>query len=467
MSNKLPAVTAPPKKGKLPPVQLPAVTNGQQLSAVARAPHPIKALHKFADRAENLKEHYGRLNRALKNMGRVLEMRRLVDAQKYLDEASAGLSWHDNYCRGQARQLQQESEIFDPAEAYDDDGDVIEARVWAHIGLLLSSYNANSGNEEAYVGAMVGEVLTVQFSEVALKLACSQLRKKLKFLPTTAEVIEAIEEQQELWADRSSAISCCDEVAEELREKLKVATELEAADKVKREEERRAREEKKRADDELRAKPLAVGDRVKYRSQPFRLYTIIGILGDASFWTWSDTSNDTAWVGGPEIERAIPGDYNYEMSEDVRAALQRKLDEIAREALREQRPVVGDRVVDAVDDFEDVDRLFEDIDRLHGAGTVVFAGDFEPGGFDDGFTIQFDDGALGVNYMPDCLRRLLPGDAEFERPESAVIGWQQWELRRTTGEPASAPPCEMPSAATTPQNSTGDVLAQPTQGSGE
>jgi hypothetical protein len=67
-------------------------------------------------------------------------------------------------------------------------------------------------------------------------------------------------------------------------------------------------------------------------------------------------------------------------------------------------------------------------DPPNGAGTVVFAGDFEPDGFDDGFTIQFDNGTLGVNWMACQLRRLLPDDPEFERSEKVVAGWRVWEL---------------------------------------
>jgi hypothetical protein len=45
---------------------------------------------------------------------------------------------------------------------------------------------------------------------------------------------------------------------------------------------------------------------------------------------------------------------------------------------------------------------------------VVFAGDVEPDGYDNGFTIQFDNGVLGENWMACQSNRLLPDDPEFE-----------------------------------------------------
>ena len=136
--------------------------------------------------------------------------------------------------------------------------------MWLHLGTLLSGYpDANVGNAESYIGNMVGEVLTVCNSEMALKLARSHLLKTLKFQPRCAEVVEAIKQQQEFWWPKSEAIKFCDETAEELREALKQATEMVAAAKAER---ARIAAEKKRADDELRAQPLEVGDRVRHKS---------------------------------------------------------------------------------------------------------------------------------------------------------------------------------------------------------
>jgi hypothetical protein len=314
MSSKLPTVAPPPKKGKLPPIQLPALTNGQQLPAVARALNPIKALHNFADKARDLKEHCARMVAACENLDGLIRFPYAADRQKYVDTASKLLSRYDSDFHEMAKELRSQKGIFNPRDAYDEDGAVVEERVWKHIGLLLSSYpNANPGNEEAYVSAMVGEVLTVRFSEIALKLACSQIRKTSKFPPTTAEVIEAIEEQQELWSSRCDAIECCEDIAEELREKLKVATEIVAAQQAEREEQRRAAQEKKRADDELRAKPLEVGDRVRWNQT---LGTITEQCQEESsdgFIVLLD-DRDSWYVERKELERVIPGDPGYEIT---------------------------------------------------------------------------------------------------------------------------------------------------------
>ena len=66
---------------------------------------------------------------------------------------------------------------------------------------------------------------------------------------------------------------------------------------------------------------------------------------------------------------------------------------------------------------------------------MVFAGDVEPDGHDDGLTIQFDNGRLGVNIMACQLRRLLPDDPEFERSEKVVAYWREWELKQVDVEP--------------------------------
>jgi hypothetical protein len=423
--QKLPTI-APLK----PPAKLPAASSGQ-LPATLRGPNPIKVLHKFVEAAEELEEHYRQLEASISKIEAVTRVPHSVDAQKHLDRAHELLARHDSRFRALAQRLQAETAVFDPAEAYDDDGGILEARVWLHLGTLLSGYpNANVGNEESYIGNMVGEVLTVCDSEMALKLARGDLLKTSKFPPACAEVVKAIEEQQKLWDSKSAAIDFCEDTAEELRDALKRATEMVATAQVEREKERRAAEEKKRADDEVRAQPLKVGDRV----QNTRAYHMgPGTIAEASrdgFYVFYD-SMANGYVDAKDLQRFILGEPGFQIAYGKRAAVEKRLAEY-RELLQ-RRPVVGDRVTDDIAERHPLD------DPPNGAGTVVFAA-VVPGAYDDGFTIQFDNGVLGVAYAARQLNRLLPDDPEFERSEKVAAGWRAWELKHDveTGEKLAA-----------------------------
>jgi hypothetical protein len=266
-------------------------------------------MHKFVEAAEELEEHFRRLTASISKIEVLIGAPYVSDAEKHLDRSRELLALHDDRFRALAQRLKAEKAVFDPAEAYDDDGEILESRVWLHLGTLLSGYpNANVGNEESYIGNMVGEVLTVCDSEMALKLARSNLLKTSKFPPACAEVVEAIEEQQTQWDRKSAAIDFCEDTAEELRDALKRATEMVAAAQAEREKQRQAAEQKKRADDELRAQPLKVGDRVRHKSA-YHLSpgTIVRICSDG----FADVADDGGRVYSDtisDLERMIPGD---------------------------------------------------------------------------------------------------------------------------------------------------------------
>jgi hypothetical protein len=274
--KKLPSI--PPQ---VPPAQLPAATSGQ-LPAVAKATHPVRALKDFTAMADDLADHYGQLKRARRNIRSVRETPYQANAQKDLDEAGALLSRRDEYFRKLVKKLELAlNERFSPDDAYDDDYQLTEECVRAAIALLLASFpNANPGNSEAYVGMMVEEVMAEDdVSLVVLESACSQIRRTSKFPPTTAEVIEAIREQAELWEPRLDAIHECEKVIGWMRDELTAAQGELTAATAAREERARIAAEKKRADDELRAQPLKIADRVQNK----RAYHMgPGTIADAS-----------------------------------------------------------------------------------------------------------------------------------------------------------------------------------------
>jgi hypothetical protein len=240
-------------------------------------------------------------------------------------------------------------------------------------------------------------------SLVVLESACSQIRRTSKFPPTTAEVIKAIREQVELWEPRLNAIYGCENVVGLLRAELKAATEVVAAAEAERQERARIAAEKKRADDELRAQPLKAGDRVRHKSGGYDRSpgTVVG-AGKGGFHVCFDKGRGD-YVDAGSLERMIPGDYGFEIVEANRAAIEKRLTDYRRRLQNVQRPVVGDRVMVYSTEYS----------KSQGAGTVVFAGDVDRDGYDDGCTIQFDNGELGVNIMAWQLRRLLPGEAGF------------------------------------------------------
>jgi hypothetical protein len=245
MSNdKLPTVPPPPKKkGKLPPVQLPPVANGQ-LPVVAKAKRPLRALKDFAEKAEDLKEYFDSVRKNRNLLDTACKYPWSADAPEALDKAGKVLGLYDGLYHELAKELEIDLEKFNPEDAYDDDGNITEDVVRKHLALLLASFpNANPGNAEAYSGMMVEEVMAEYPTLVALESACSQIRRTSKFPPTTAEVIEAIQEHGELWSERLSAIYYGQGWMKTFRDKVKVATELVAAEQVKREEARRAAEE--------------------------------------------------------------------------------------------------------------------------------------------------------------------------------------------------------------------------------
>jgi hypothetical protein len=412
--QKLP--TIPPQK---PPAQLPVATSGQ-LPALAKASHPVRALKDFAASADDLAEHYGKLQKARQNIQIVRQCPLVANAQNYLDEAGALLSWHDKYFRKQPEKLELAlKERFSPDDAYDDDYRLLEARVRAAIALLLASFpNANPGNSEAYVGMMVEEVMAEDdVSLVVLESACSQIRRTSKFPPTTAEVIEAIREQVELWEPRLVAIDSYELEVGWIEGELKAATELVATAQAEREKQRQAAEEKKRADDELRAQPMKLGDRVQNK----RAYHMgPGTIAHASrdgFYVFYD-SMANGYVDGKDLLRLIPDDHGFEIVEPKRAAVEKRLAEYRVLLQRQRRPAIGDRVTDDIHSWTDPE------DPPNGAGTVFSIDD----DYNDGFTIQFDNGVLAVHTMACQLHRLLPDDPEFERSEKVVAGWRAWEL---------------------------------------
>ena len=398
--KKLPSI--PPQ---VPPAQLPAATSGQ-LPAVAKATHPVRALKDFAASADELARHYGQLKRARRNIRSVRETPYQANAQKDLDEAGVLLSRHDKNVRELAKELELAlDKRFSPDDAYDDDYQLTEERVRAAIALLLASFpNANPGNSEAYVGMMVEEVMAEDdVSLVVLESACSQIRRTSKFPPTTAEVIEAIREQAELWEPRFNAIDSCERGVGWMRDELTAAQgELTAATAAREERERIALE-KKRADDVLRAQPLKVADRVRCCGTYARHGTgTIEREAVGGFFVTLDTACQY-FFKAEHLSRLIPGDAGFELTDAKRAEIAQKLAEYDKSRANQLAIIERQRSERLL---APGDRVFE---HYEGHGTVF-------DGVGDVYSVRFDNGNE-QDIHREYLERRLPGWDDCGEPD--------------------------------------------------
>ena len=283
------------------------------------------------------------------------------------------------------------------------------AQASVHIAAMVDGFPTKNAPDN-FVDRLLLEVLAAKPSVLALELACRQiLRLESDFMPGIGKVRAAIEEQKVVWGDRLWAIHHFAGLVKTLRDMVAEMTKILAAVQAKREEERLAFEEKKRVDDELRAQPLVAGDRVRHSGQ-LGAGTIIRNWSGEGECSRLDVLFDGGpfhWVMPTDVRRLIPGDQSFDVPVDKREEVDRKLAEERERSERNRRPVVGDRVTDDLGGWIDLEN------PLHGVGTVIFAGDFDPERFDDGFTIRFDSGVLGEYFMGCQLRRLLPGDPNF------------------------------------------------------
>ena len=148
------------------------------------------------------------------------------------------------------RRCERDAEVFEPPDAYDDNGKITKGRVSKHIALLIGSFpNANPADPETYTKMLIEEVAAAALTATALEAACRKVRRTAKFIPTISEVLAAIKDEERAWDERWAAINYADMEADTLRKKL----EAESA--------RRLAEELARA----QAPPLfAPGDRVSH-----------------------------------------------------------------------------------------------------------------------------------------------------------------------------------------------------------
>jgi hypothetical protein len=356
-------------------------------------------------------------------------MTRALDGLRYpsktaLDEAKNARDQFEITGRKGSATARSQDDWIDPSEPLDwrdEDGDVQRAQVSKMLAIFMGSFpTSNIKQPQIFTMQLLDDVMEREPSYAVLESTCRELRRTQKFMPSIAEFVAELDKQEDEWGARGGAHWWALDTYKKLVTGIPAAEAQLAAEQAGREKQRQAAEEKKRADDELRAQPLKAGDRVRNkRAYQMGPGTIADVFGDGFHVCYDDKGH--GYVDGKDLQRLIPGDSGFEIVEGKRAAIEKRLAEYPVLLQRQRRPVVGDRVTD------DIHAWRHPEDPPNGAGTVVFVSDFESDGFC--FSIQFDNGSLGVNYSACSLSRLLPDDPEFERSEKVVAGWRVWELK--------------------------------------
>jgi hypothetical protein len=365
-----------------------------------------------------------------------LQVQTFSSKAQYIEHAKAVINEFESDFKRDA-ELREADDWRDPRAPkswFDENDGPNKAEVAKMLAAFVGAFPGKISNPAAFGAALLNDVLEEAPSYAELEATCRELRRKSKTLPSLAEFLEELTKNMVMEEDRLVARwytigNYNDLVAAVEKAVVEEAAraEREAAEKAEREEQKRIAAEKQRADEELRAQPLEAGDRVRHKTGDYDRSpgTIVGAVEDGFHVCFDKARGD--YVDAGSLERLIPGDYGFEIVEADRDAIEKRLTEYRRRLQRIQRPVVGDRVTD------DIDWTNPKYPPPHGAGTVIFAGDFDDD-YDDGFTIQFDNGKLGVNYMARQLNRLLPDDPEFVRSEEVVAAWRAWEQKQVHAE---------------------------------
>jgi hypothetical protein len=310
---------------------LPAKASGGKLPAIATKPSGrLRPFDRYAENAQRILEFYVHFDSLLSK----------IKSCSDLEHVERMLQICDERYREMVAQCERDRQSFEPANAYDEDGYIKEEMVSMHIATLLASYpNSNASDPEAYLVMMVEEVMAVYPKLTVLDSACRQVRRTSKFPPVTSEVLAAIKEQEDIWDNRWNAMESLEITAEELREALPVERERRAEAKRKEEERRAIATEQQRVNDELRAKPLGVGDRVKFWNQRFNDYgTIIETVDNwmhekPGFNVIFDDTAEVYFCETSKLDRVFPTDHNFAIWESKRAAVAQKIAE-RKEAAR-------------------------------------------------------------------------------------------------------------------------------------
>ena len=119
--------------------------------------------------------------------------------------------WDTAFCEFLAGYKYYESEKFYQKTTYPDyeiDRQIKRQVVGDKIGFLVGSFpNAGPHNPKIYVAMLIEEIVAANLSVSALEATCRQIRRTATFVPTLAEVLKILSEQETFW-DGNGLINC-------------------------------------------------------------------------------------------------------------------------------------------------------------------------------------------------------------------------------------------------------------------
>jgi hypothetical protein len=362
---------------------------------------------KMADKAVWLD---GKLREAMESNAR--------NAQQTLDdfEKAGGMAFVEE-CQLQFKKFNGRDDDYE-------DNRITAACVGRKMDELIDSFPGfvRKKNAPAFRRQLVSAVLAAGPNVVQLDSACRELvRTGSDFPPGVSKVVAAIDEQDALWTMYIEAIHGCGWAADRLKKKLAEDAQRVAAEKVKEVERRLAAEEAKRVEEErrateaeLRAQPLAVGDRViglrNFSSiGPGTITRDGGTLENPGF----DIAFDSAtrlYLDAKRLARLIPGDAGFEITEAKRAEITQKLAEY-------DRRIAGRK---AAYEHRRAEQVLESDDRVWnehwGYGTVMDVSDCP-----DSYSVRFDSGYVRSVYRDYLELRLAGLDDWGEAPPNVSM----------------------------------------------
>jgi hypothetical protein len=265
------------------------------------------------------------------------------------------------------------------------------------LAIFMGSFpTSNVKQPQIFTMQLLEDVMEREPSYAVLESTCRELRSTLKFMPSIAEFVGELDKQTKQWNEREhthwQAIETYDELVAQIP-----ATETQlATEQAEREKRRQAAEEKKRADDELRAQPLKVGDRVRGCGDyaGYGSGTIERDAGMGRFVVMLDTAC-RYFFKTEHLSRLIPGDTGFVLTDAKRAEIAQKLAEHDRRIANQRAAIERQRA----------ERLLAPGDRVFavhfaGHGTVL-------DGIGDVYTVRFDNGDEEDVHREYLERRII------------------------------------------------------------
>jgi hypothetical protein len=115
--------------------------------------------------------------------------------------------------------------LLEPADWYDDNGDVRKSEVAKMIAMLVGVLPAgNIPDVGIYVRILIDDVMACQPRFVELECTCRAIRTKQKFMPSICEFVTELDQQKGEWDERVDAL---DETEHQYAELLKLVVSTE------------------------------------------------------------------------------------------------------------------------------------------------------------------------------------------------------------------------------------------------